>query len=69
MSNQKIKRFKQDKFYYSFSPLHKPTLRVKSGETLVIEVPDAFVWGISSGYKVSPAFGMTLSPSSNILSK
>jgi len=42
MSNQKIKRFKQDKFYYSFSPLHEPTLRVKSGETLVIEVPDAF---------------------------
>jgi len=41
MNNQEIKRFKQDKFYYSFSPLHEPTLRVKSGETLAIEVPDA----------------------------
>lgn len=42
MNNKKIKRFKQDKYYYSFSPLHEPTLRVKPGETLVIEVPDAF---------------------------
>lgn len=42
MNNKKIKRFKQDKFYYSFSPLHEPTLSIKPGETLVIEVPDAF---------------------------
>ena len=42
MSNKKIKRLKQDKFYYTFSPFNKPTLSIKPGETVVVEVPDAF---------------------------